>query len=78
MNPTIYDEAVASIVPPESTADEAATSIIPPAPTADVHCAQHGCVVPREQANDAFCPVCNNPLHLIEDMEPPDTKEEFS
>lgn len=42
----------------------------PPPPQPDVHCAQHGCVVPRKHANDAFCPVCNNPLFLIEDQQP--------
>ena len=39
-----------------------------PPPLPDVHCAQRGCTVPRKNANDAFCPVCNHPLHLIEDL----------
>jgi hypothetical protein len=30
-----------------------------------VRCAQRGCLVPPEHANDKLCPVCNNPLNLI-------------
>lgn len=30
------------------------------------HCAQRGCEVPTEHEGDALCPVCNNPLILVE------------
>ncbi len=54
---------------PEPTpAPTPASAPAPPPPTGDVHCAQRGCTVPRKNANDAFCPVCNHPLHLIEDL----------
>lgn len=30
------------------------------------HCAQRGCEVPTENEGDKKCPVCNNPLILVE------------
>lgn len=55
---------------PEPTPAPTPEPTPPPQPLPDVHCAQHGCVVPREHANDALCPICNNPLFLIEDQQP--------
>ena len=34
-----------------------------------MRCAQHGCLVPDEHHEDELCPVCGNPLHLI-DVDP--------
>ena len=47
-----------------------ASSSNTPETSDDAHCAQRGCVVPPEHVNDEFCPVCNNPLRIIEDAEP--------
>lgn len=30
------------------------------------HCAQRGCEVPTKNEGDKVCPVCNNPLILVE------------